>query len=84
MILTLNKYLISMFGDQPLDRISKAEILASRVKMPRKNGSVGLSPSRIKKILMILAQVLAEGGSRYGFQSPSARIKPLKLKKTTY
>ncbi len=83
--LTLRKYLVATFGEIPMDKITRPEILAFRaklVKKPRHNGKVGLSPARINTILMILAQILREGAGRYNFISPCVGIKTLKRQKT--
>jgi integrase len=83
--LTLRKYLCPAFGDMPLDQITKAQLLAFRAnltKIPRKNGSTGLSPARINKIMMPLRQVLSEGAERYDYPSPFRGIKTLKIQKS--
>lgn len=83
--LTLRKYLVATFGETPMDKITRPEILAFRaslVKKPRHNGTIGLSPARINTILMILAQILREGAARYNFISPCIGIKALKRQKT--
>lgn len=83
--LTFRKYLIPQFGESPMDKITKAEILAFRAQLtrkPRQNGTTGLSAARINKILMFLNQALQEGGERYGFLSPLRGIKPLKKPKS--
>jgi integrase len=83
--LTLRKYLCPAFGDMPLDQITKAQLLAFRAnltKIPRKNGSTGLSPARINKIMMPLRQVLSEGAERYQYPSSFRGIKTLKIQKS--
>tara|TARA_R110001592_G_scaffold231541_1_gene488699 strand:+ start:804 stop:2036 length:1233 start_codon:yes stop_codon:yes gene_type:complete len=83
--LTLRKYLCPAFGNMPLDQITKAQLLAFRAnftKIPRKNGSTGLSPARINKIMMPLRQILNEGAERYQYASPFRGIKALKLQKS--
>lgn len=83
--LTLDKYLIPRFGDTPMDQILKEEILELRRQLsrkPRKNGTVGLSPDRINRILGLISQILKEGADRYGFTNPHRGIKPLKVPKT--
>lgn len=83
--LTFRKYLIPEFGEVPMNAITKASILAFRAKLtrkPRRNGTVGLSPARINKILMFLNQILQEGGERHGFISPLRGVKQLKTPRT--
>lgn len=82
--LTLRKYLLPQFGDCPLDKIAKADILQFRAglkRKPRANGTYGLSAARINKVLMILGQVLKEAAERYDFVSPCLNIRPLKVQK---
>ena len=80
----LEKYLLPVFGDIPLDQFEKGDILAFRAnlaKTPRKNGKEGFSPDHTNKIMMPLRQILEEGADRYGFVSAFRGIKSLKIPK---
>ena len=51
---SLDKHVLPAFGAQPVSHIARADILAFRAKLakiPRKDGSTGLSPARINTIL---------------------------------
>ncbi|MHA7816419.1 MAG: Arm DNA-binding domain-containing protein [Pseudohaliea sp.] len=82
---SLNRHVLPAFGDVPVSAITKEEILAFRnqlARIPRKNGSVGLSPARINTVMVPLRQVLQEASERFGFDNPYKGIKLLKVPRT--
>jgi integrase len=82
---SLDKHVLPAFGAQAVSQITRAEILAFRAKLakiPRKDGSTGLSPARINTILVPLRLVLSEAADRFDFESPYKNIKMLKVPKT--
>jgi integrase len=82
---SLDKHVLPAFGAQAVSHINRADILAFRAKlakMPRKDGSTGLSPARINTILVPLRLVLSEAADRFDFESPYKNIKMLKVPKT--
>lgn len=81
---TLNGHLLPAFGDTPVGAITKAEILAFRVKLAELPGRTGerLSNKRINGILAVLRQILNEAADRHGFVSPCATLKALKVRKS--
>ena len=80
---TLDKHLIPEFGDKPVGRITKAEVLAFRAKLAELPGRVRekLSNKRINGILAPLRQILDDAGEAHGFVSPITNLKPLKIRK---
>lgn len=82
--LTLRNYLIPEFGDKPLSRIGKADLLAFRsalADIPGKSGK-GLSAERINHIMTPLRMILGEASERFGFPNPYRGIKSLKVPRT--
>ncbi|WP_439101248.1 Arm DNA-binding domain-containing protein [Congregibacter sp.] len=82
---SLNKHVNPAFGNTPVDTITKADILAFRNQLgriPRKDGSVGLSAARINTVMVPLRQVLQEASERFGFDNPYRGIKLLKVPRT--
>lgn len=81
---TLNGHLLPALGDRPVGTITKAECLAFRAQLATKPGRSGdkLSNKRINGVMGVLSQVMAEAAERYGFISPCATIKRLKVKKS--
>ena len=83
--LTLDKYLLPEFGNEPIDTIKKADILAFRAKlvsMPGVLRAKRMSASRINHIMMPLRMILNEASDRYEFVTPWKNIKPLKVPRT--
>ena len=83
--LTLDKYLLPEFGNEPIDTIKKADILAFRAKLVSMPGSLRakqMSASRINHIMMPLRMILNEAADRYEFVTPWQNIKPLKVPRT--
>ena len=81
---TLDGHLLKHFGNKPVGEISKADILAFRTKLSGMPGRVGekLSNKRINGILAPLRQILNDAADRHGFVSPTASLRPLRVRKT--
>ena len=82
---SLDKHILPVFGEDRLDEVAKSAVLAFRAnlaKIPRKDGSLGLSPSRINHVLVPLRSIMNEAAERYEFSSPFKNIKPLKVSRT--
>lgn len=82
---SLSKHVLPAFGDVPVSAITKEDILAFRNQLgriPRKDGSVGLSAARINTVMVPLRQVLQEASLRFGFENPYYGIKLLKVPRT--
>jgi integrase len=81
---TLDGHLLPHFGDKPVGSISKADVLALRAKLAALPGRASdkLSNKRINGILAPLRQILNEAAEMHGFVSPTANLKPLKVRKT--
>ena len=79
--ITLNKYLLPVFGEKEVSRITKGEILKFRSSLAKvQNGTkVGLSPDRINHILTPLRKILNDAADRYNFSTPYVGIKQLKI-----
>ena len=82
---TVNGHLLPRFGDLPISRITREDVLAFRTALAalpgRKNGST-LSPKRINSVMAILRQIINEAAERHGFVSPLTTLKPLKMRRT--
>ncbi len=82
---SLDKHILPVFGEDRLDEVAKSAVLAFRAnlaKIPRKDGSLGLSASRINHVLVPLRSIMNEAAERYEFSSPFKNIKPLKVSRT--
>ena len=81
---TIDGHLLPAFGDRAVGSITKAEILAFRAKLAERPGRTGekLSNKRINGILAPLSQILNEAAERYGFVSPTNKLKRLKVRKS--
>ena len=82
---SLDKHILPIFGELQLDEITKSAVLAFRAnlaRIPRKDGSSGLSPSRINHVMVPLRSIINEAAERYEFSSPFKNIKPLKVGRT--
>jgi integrase len=81
---TLDGHLLKHFGAKPVSEISKADILAFRTKLSELPGRVGekLSNKRINGVLAPLRQILNDAADRFGFVSPMASLRPLRVRKT--
>lgn len=79
---SLDKHILPVFGEVQLDEIEKSAVLAFRAnlaRIPRKDGSSGLSPSRINHVMVPLRSIMNEAAERYEFSSPFKNIRPLKV-----
>lgn len=81
---TLDGHLLPHFGTKPVGAIGKAEIFAFRAKLAELPGraQAKMSNKRINGILAPLRQILNEAADRHGFISPTATLKPLRIRKT--
>jgi integrase len=81
---TLNGHLLPHFGDMKVSSITKADVFAFRAKLSELPGRTQqkMSNKRINGILAPLRQILNEAAERYGFVSPTATLKPLRIRKT--
>ena len=81
---TLDGHLLPHFGERPVGSITKADIFAFRAKLSELPGRTQqkMSNKRINGILAPLRQILNEAADRYGFVSPTATLKPLRIRKT--
>lgn len=81
---TLDGHLLPHFGDQPVGAITKADVLAFRAKLAELPGRANakMSNKRINGILAPLRQILNDAADRHGFISPTASLRPLRIRKT--
>ena len=81
---TLQGHLLPAFGNRPVGAITKGEILALRAKLAELPGRSNdkLSNKRINGILALLTQIMNDAADRYGFISPCATLKRLKVRKS--
>jgi integrase len=81
---TLQGHLLPAFGNRPVGAITKGEVLALRAKLAELPGRSNdkLSNKRINGILALLTQIMNDAADRYGFISPCATLKRLKVRKT--
>lgn len=82
---TIDGHLVPYFGSTAIAEIDKRAILTFRTHLaalPGRGSKPGLSNKRINGILAPLRQMLAEAAELYGFASPMATMKPLKVRKT--
>ena len=82
---TVNGHLVRRFGDQPVNQIRKADILAFRAELsslPGRGKRPSMSNKRINGIIGPLKQILDEAAERYEFQAPTVNIRALKLRRT--
>jgi integrase len=78
---TLKKYLMPYFGEQPVDQVTRSELLAFRASLAKvKTGKdqKPLTASRINQIMIPARILLQEAADRYEFDSPYRNIKNLK------
>jgi integrase len=76
--------LIPVFGKYPVDKITKAQVLAFRVQISefkKRNGDT-LSPTSVNRHMKILRAILNEAADRFEFSTPYRGIKPLKVPKS--
>ena len=79
--ITFNKYLLPVFGEKEVSRITKGDILKFRSPLAKvQNGTKeGLSHDRINHILTPLRMILNEAADRCNFSTPYVGIKQLKV-----
>ncbi len=79
--ITFNKYLLPIFGEKEVSRITKGDILKFRSTLAKvQNGTKeGLSHDRINHIMSPLRMILNEAADRYKFSTPNVGIKQLKV-----
>ena len=78
-----DKYLLPVFGDKPLNTITRPEILSFRADTCRSDGKKGtITNATVNKIMQSLRQVLDEGALRFSYTSPFVGIKSLKKART--
>ncbi len=80
--ITLDKYLIPMFGDQAVGNITKASILKFRASLAKANlgnQETTLSNDRINHIMTPLRMILDEAADRFEFNTPYRNIKALQV-----
>lgn len=83
----LAKHLLPTLGKQPLNRISRADILALRARLAsddKETAQAGhpLKPATINRIMGILSLILDEAALRHDFVTPFKSIKRLKVQRT--
>lgn len=79
---TLNGRLIPHFGGQAVGQITRSDILAFRATLAKAKGrgeKEGLSAKRINEIIGTLTQILDEAADRFGFTTPTTKIRRLRL-----
>lgn len=75
---TLDKHILPVFSDRPLNSISKSELLAFRAnlaKVPRRNGSSGLSPARINHVMVPLRSVFSPNSKLREYVAPQKPVE---------
>ncbi|MBD2859860.1 site-specific integrase [Spongiibacter sp. KMU-158] len=79
----LSRHLIPVFGDRGVNSITKAEVLSFRSQLAKVPGHHDklLSAKTINEIVGSLKAILDEAADRYEFNSPTERIKRLKVQK---
>ncbi|MEO0393685.1 MAG: DUF3596 domain-containing protein, partial [Pseudomonadota bacterium] len=85
MRISLDRYIIPEFGDQPVTSISKSMILdfrASLATQPGKQAGSRLSASRINHVMTPLRMIITAAADEYGFMNPWRNIKSLKVPRT--
>lgn len=80
----LDKRLLPVFGDKPVDAINRADLLefrAQTIGSSNRKGQESLSASRVNHIMGVARMVLADASDKLGFVSPYRNIKPIRTKK---
>ncbi|MBW4056092.1 MAG: hypothetical protein HIU83_11970 [Proteobacteria bacterium] len=74
--ITYSKYLLPIFGEEEVSRITKGQILKFRSTLAKvQNGTKeGLSNDRINHILTPLRMILSEAADRFNFSTPYVGI----------
>lgn len=82
---TIDTHLIGYFQDKPIGEIKREHIMAFRnhlATLPGRGDKATLSNKRINGILGPLRRIMEDAADQYGFTSPLANYKPLKVRKT--
>lgn len=82
---TIERHLLPRFAEQPVAQISRADVLAFRAALAATaagRAQPRLSNKRINGIIGPLKQILEAAAERYGFASPVAGLKPLKVRRS--
>lgn len=80
----LDSALLPAFGDQPLNLITKEDLLNFRLQqaaIPGRGGNTTLSAKTLNNRMGVLRMIMDEASDRYGFDNPYRNIRPLKMKK---
>ena len=80
----LDSALLPAFGDQPLNQITKEDLLNFRLQqaaIPGRCGNATLSAKTLNNRMGVLRMIMDEACDRYGFENPYRNIRPLKMKK---
>jgi len=81
----LNHWLLPVFGERPINLITKTEILNFRAEVLRRPGPAGrehLSTRTVNHIMAPLRMAMRAASEQYGIPNPYAGIKALKIKKS--
>jgi len=79
------RYLLPTFGAQPIDKITRADILTFRGQLGKGYTASKriITNDRINHIMTPLRCVFNEAAMRYNFENPFQNIRPLKIAKGT-
>lgn len=78
---TLDRHLIPAFGDVPVGRISKADVLQFRTVLAKhagRGGNATLSAKTINRVIQVLGQILGEAVDRFDFVNQVKKVKRLR------
>lgn len=81
----LDHWLLPVFGERPINTITKKEILNFRADVLRRPGPAGkehLAPRTVNHIMAPLRMVMPAASEEYGIPNPYALIKPIKIPKS--
>ncbi len=80
----MDKYILPTFGEMPLNKITKSDLLLFRNKLinTEGRGKKKIGSNHINKIMMKCKVVLTEASNRFDFTDPAKSIKPLKKERT--
>ena len=78
----LDHWLLPVFGERPINLITKTELLNFRADVLRRPGPAGkerLSPRTVNHIMAPLRMIMRSASEQYGFPNAYAGIKALKI-----
>lgn len=80
----MDKYILPVFGEVPLNEITKSDLLLFRNGLinTKGRGNKKIGSNHINKIMMKCKVVLTEASNRFDFIDPAKSIKPLKKERT--